>query len=113
MVGSDASGARSDRVEIVLIMPGLPTAPREGDDVKICVDEVGTGVGYFVWSSYVSRLRFRGRGRAGDENGSNAGKSDDGGFLLAAACSPASSRTFVGDAIVGSGQYIGIDGILL
>lgn len=47
----------------------------------MCVDEVGTGVGYLARSSKSSRARFRGRGRAGDEKGSKAGSSIDAGFL--------------------------------
>lgn len=47
---------------------------REGDEVKMAVEEVGTGVGYVLVSSNVSRLLFSGRGKAGeDEKGSNAG----------------------------------------
>ena len=39
------------------------------------MEEVGTGVGYVVCSSNASRVRFRGLGRAGeDDNGSKAGR---------------------------------------
>lgn len=53
---------------------------RVGDEDWTCVDEVGTGVGYFAWSSKSSRARFNGRGRTGEERGSNAGKRVDVAF---------------------------------
>lgn len=41
----------------------------------MAVEEVGTGVGYVLFSSKASRLLFSGRGKAGeDEKGSNAGR---------------------------------------
>jgi hypothetical protein len=48
----------------------------------MAVEEVGTGVGYVVCSSNASRFRFRGLGRAGeDENGSKAGRREVAGLL--------------------------------
>ena len=57
---------------------GLEIVPREGEDVRIAVEEVGTGVGYVVCSSNAaSRVRFSGLGNAGeDEKGSKAGRRD-------------------------------------
>ena len=44
----------------------------------MAVEEVGTGVGYVGRSSKASRVLFRRRGKAGDdEKGSKAGSSDD------------------------------------
>ena len=57
---------------------------REGEDVSMAVEEVGTGVGYVVRSLNASRLLFRGLGKAGDEeNGSKAGRSEAVGFSIA------------------------------
>lgn len=57
-------------------------ATRGGEDDSMAVDDVGTGVGYVRSSFKASRLRFRGRGRAGDEeSGSKAGRRDAAGRL--------------------------------
>lgn len=88
MVGTEASGARSESDEKVRWRPGRRAA-RGGDEDMIPVDDVGTGVGYLerssvripangaldgeVWGD--SRAtRFAGRGSGGeDESGSKAG----------------------------------------
>lgn len=87
--GTDASGARCDRVDAVRSGPGQRVLDkRGGDDENIPVEEVGTGVGYFdlpllyFWgeslgTQFSSRearaTRFAGRGSDGEEIGSNAG----------------------------------------
>lgn len=81
---------------MILAAEDVSTFPRDGDEVKICVDEVGTGVGYFACSSYVSLVLFNGRGRAGDEKGSKAGSNDDGGFFVATTEGDASGRVSTG-----------------
>jgi hypothetical protein len=64
-------------------------AIRGGEDVKIAVDDVGTGVGYVTSSLRASRFRFGGRGSVGDEeNGSKAGSRDTAGRLLPASGDP-------------------------
>jgi hypothetical protein len=64
-------------------------AIRGGEDVKMAVDDVGTGVGYVTSSSRASRFRFGGRGSVGDEeNGSKAGSKDAVGRLLPASGGP-------------------------
>ena len=64
-------------------------AIRGGEDVRIAVDDVGTGVGYVTSSSRASRFRFGGRGSVGDEeNGSKAGSRDTAGRLLPASGGP-------------------------
>ena len=46
-LGTVLSGARSDAVEKVLILPGRRDCVRcGGEEERIPVDEVGTGVGY-------------------------------------------------------------------
>lgn len=61
-------------MEEILSRLGLELTTRAGEEVNIAVEEVGTGVGYVAWSSRTSRVRFRGRGSAGeDDSGSNAG----------------------------------------
>jgi hypothetical protein len=64
-------------------------AIRGGEDVKMAVDDVGTGVGYVTSSLRASRFRFGGRGSVGDEeNGSKAGSRDAAGRLLPASGDP-------------------------
>jgi hypothetical protein len=64
-------------------------AIRGGEDVRMAVDDVGTGVGYVTSSLRASRFRFGGRGRVGDEeNGSKAGSRDAVGRLLPASGDP-------------------------
>ena len=64
-------------------------AIRGGEDVRMAVDDVGTGVGYVTSSLRASRFRFRGRGSVGDEeNGSKAGSRDAAGRLLPASGGP-------------------------
>ena len=49
--GTEAKGARSERVDAVLCRPGRRVlGNRGGEDEKMPVDEVGTGVGYFAFS---------------------------------------------------------------
>ena len=50
-------------------------------------------MGYLACSSNASRFRFSGRGSAGEEKGSNAGRRVDAGFLVAGAGDAASSRS--------------------
>jgi hypothetical protein len=58
-------------------------AIRGGEDVRMAVDDVGTGVGYVTSSLRASRFRLGGRGSVGDEeSGSKAGSRDAAGFLL-------------------------------
>lgn len=64
-------------------------ATRGGEDDRMAVDDVGTGVGYFTSSSRASRLRFGGRGSVGDEeNGSKAGSRVPADRLLPATGEP-------------------------
>jgi hypothetical protein len=64
-------------------------AIRGGEDVRMAVDDVGTGVGYVTSSLRASRFRFGGRGSVGDEeNGSKAGSKDAAGRLLPASGDP-------------------------
>lgn len=64
-------------------MPGLASCSFGGDDERIPVVEVGTGVGYLL--NDLSKpgegaRRFDGRGNPGEEeNGSKAGRSDGAG----------------------------------
>lgn len=65
----------------------------DGEEVRICVEEVGTGVGKDGFPSNVSRDLFRFFGSTGDEdNGSNAGRRDAADFFLAALAGSASCR---------------------
>lgn len=78
MEGREPNGVRSDRVDEFVRRAGFDLETREGEEVSIAVEEVGTGVGYVVCSSNASRFLFRGLGRAGEEEkGSNAGSKDD------------------------------------
>lgn len=78
MEGREPNGVRSDRVDEFARRGGFDLETREGEEVSIAVEEVGTGVGYVVCSSNASRFLFRGLGRAGEEEkGSNAGSKDD------------------------------------
>jgi len=78
--GTADRGARSETEDCVLCRPGLALI-RRGEEDKIPVVEVGTGVGYF-WKA-ASRSEgedraclFSGRGNPGEEDsGSNAGRS--------------------------------------
>ena len=64
-------------------------AIRGGEDVRMAVDDVGTGVGYVTSSLRASRFRFGGRGSVGDEeDGSKAGSRDAAGRLLPASGDP-------------------------
>lgn len=55
---------------------------RDGEEERMAVEEVGTGVGYVGCSFNASRLRFRVLGSDGeDDNGSNAGRRDAADFL--------------------------------
>lgn len=73
---------------------------RGGDDDKIPVVEVGTGVGYF---SYATSRRegensvclFDGLGRPGEEKGSKAGSSDGAGRLTPAAAGNVGDRSLL------------------
>lgn len=77
MHGREPSGVRSERVDTFVRRAGVNLETREGEEVSIAVEEVGTGVGYVVCSSNASRFLLRGLGRAGEEEkGSNAGSRD-------------------------------------
>lgn len=84
IVGTSESGARSETVEWSLWKGGRPVLILGGEEDSIAVEEVGTGVGYVTSSLRTSRLRFRGLGSAGDENGSKAGSREATGRLLPA-----------------------------
>ncbi len=65
----------------------------DGDELRICVEDVGTGVGKPSFPSNVSRDLFKFFGSTGDEDkGSNAGKRDAADFFLAALAGSASCR---------------------
>jgi len=69
-VGRSDSGARSDSDDRVRCRPGR----RGGDDGRMPVEDVGTGVGYdSCWSSMALNLRLLGSPGGEEENGSNAG----------------------------------------
>lgn len=54
-----------------------------GDELRMLVDDVGSGVGRDSFPSNTSRDRFRGFGRTGeDERGSKAGRRDADNFFL-------------------------------
>ena len=54
-----------------------------GEELRICVDDVGTGVGKDSFPSNKSRDLFRVFGKTGDEdNGSNAGRRDAAAFFV-------------------------------
>lgn len=60
-------------------------ATRGGEEDRIPVEDVGTGVGYLRRASVPVFWRLTGRGRAGEEdNGSKAGSRDDAGLLVPA-----------------------------
>ena len=81
--GTAERGARSEIEDCVRCRPGL-AAIRGGEEDRIPVVEVGTGVGYF-WKAFSrSKGEYRaclldGRGSPGEEEGSNAGRSDGAG----------------------------------
>jgi len=78
--GTLESGARSETEDCVLCRPGLALI-RGGEEERIPVVEVGTGVGYFWKAASRSEGEKRacllsGRGNPGEEDsGSNAGSS--------------------------------------
>lgn len=75
-------GARSDNVDRERCVLGLMFEARGGEELRMWVEEVGTGVGYVRVSSKASRVRFSGRGSAGEEEkSSNAGSNDAAAFL--------------------------------
>lgn len=82
-VGTVDRGLRSEPAEKVRRVEDRAAATPGGEDDRIWVDEVGTGVGYFKTSG--SRAtRFEGRGREGDElKGSKAGSREAGRFMPA------------------------------
>jgi hypothetical protein len=79
----------------------LAWVTREGEEVSIAVEEVGTGVGYVVCSSNASRFLLRGLGRAGEEEkGSNAGSRDVVGLFGAGFGETVVSERVVEEAMV-------------
>ena len=77
---------------------------RGGEDERIPVLEVGTGVGYFRYASLAVAWRLAGRGSPGDEeSGSKGGRSDGGGRVLPAGAAGGS---------VGSGCFGGDESIV-
>lgn len=75
-----------------------------GEDERMPVLEVGTGVGYFRYASLAVAWRLAGRGRPGDEeSGSKGGRSVGGGRLVPAAGAAGGS--------VGSGRFGGDESI--
>jgi hypothetical protein len=90
MVGTEESGARSDTEDWVRCRPGLPFCKGGGEEDRIPVVDVGTGVGYFLYAASCcegepSACLFEGRGRAGEEEkGSKAGSSEGAGRLTPA-----------------------------
>ena len=117
--GTEASGARSDKVEAVRCRPGRRVLhKRGGEDENMPVDEVGTGVGYFdfalpyfrgeylgtAFSSGDARAtRFAGRGSEGEDSGSKAGrregKADSADLLMPATGGRAVNALREGDSI--------------
>ena len=64
-----------------------------GDELKMCVEEVATGVGRKSFPSNTLRDLLRFFGKAGDEDkGSNAGRSDAADFFLSTLPGAASFR---------------------
>ncbi len=95
-MGTAPSGVRSESVEAGLTVSDANVRMRDGEDVKMAVEDVGTGVGYVVCSSNASRFRLRGLGKAGeDENGSNAGNREVAGLLEPGVGEAAASGTVV------------------
>ena len=89
--GTDARGVRSESVDVVRCSPSRRVLrARGGDEERMPVEDVGTGVGYWNlplpylvggenldkrFSSGDARTRLAGRGNTGEEDtGSNAGK---------------------------------------
>ncbi len=91
MEGTAESGARSETEDWVRCRPGLSSGMRGGEEDRIPVVEVGTGVGYFSYAASRregenSACLFEGLGRPGEEEkGSKAGSSDGAGRLTPAA----------------------------
>lgn len=86
-VGTADRGARSDAAEKVRRADAREAAIPGGDEDIICVEEVGTGVGY-VDTAGSRATRFWGLGREGDEDkGSKAGNRDAGRLMPAAGAS--------------------------
>jgi len=72
-LGRSDSGARSESVDKVRCRAGR----RGGDEGRIPVEDVGTGVGYDTFSSSMAlNLRLLGSPGGEDENGSNAGSNE-------------------------------------
>ena len=81
-VGTADKGARSEPAEKVRRVEERAAATPGGEEDRILVDEVGTGVGYETAGSRATR--FDGRGREGDElKGSKAGNREAGRFTPA------------------------------
>lgn len=100
-MGTVDKGARSDSVDKDRLTGGLTPAARGGEELSICVDEVGTGVGYVRVSSKTSRVRFSGRGKAGDEDrGSNAGSKEEIDLFISGTGRAASSGVLEGGVMV-------------
>jgi hypothetical protein len=94
-------------VDVVLEGFGLAPLAREGEEVRIAVEDVGTGVGYVVCPSNASRFRFGGLGNAGDdEKGSKAGRRDVVGFLTAGEEGVAVSDSVVEEAMLYAPCYV-------
>ena len=87
-VGSEPRGVRS-----VLLKSVRANESFDGDELTICVEDVGIGVGKDSFPSNVSRDLFRFFGSTGDEdNGSNAGRRHAADFFLAALAGSAFCR---------------------
>lgn len=74
------------------------------------VEDVGIGVGYFSLSRPYfegdARARFAGRGKQGEENGSNAGSSDGAGRLT-----PETELTRGSEPFLSGGEEFMLEGI--
>ena len=87
-VGSEPRGVLS-----VVLKSVRASESFDGEEVRMCVEEVGTGVGKDGLPSNMSRDLFRFFGSTGDEdNGSNAGRRDAADFFLATLAGSASCR---------------------
>lgn len=77
----------------MLLLSAFAIESFDGDELRICVEDVGTGVGRDSFPSNVFRDLFRFFGSTGDEdNGSNAGRRDAADFFLVALAGSASCR---------------------
>lgn len=101
--GTAESGARSDTEDWLRVR--LPRG-LGGDEERIPVLDVGTGVGYLRWAFAPVACRFAGRGRPGDEeSGSKGGRRVGAGRFVPAVAAAAGGGS-VGSVCLGGDESI-------